>query len=30
MPYMSPERLTSEPAARADDLYAVGVVGYEH
>ena len=29
MPYMSPERLTSEPAARADDLYAVGVVGYE-
>jgi len=29
MPYMSPERLASKPASAADDLYAVGVVGYE-
>jgi serine/threonine-protein kinase len=29
MPYMSPERLASEPARAADDLYAVGAVGYE-
>jgi serine/threonine-protein kinase len=29
MPYLSPERLTSEPATVLDDLYAVGVVGYE-
>jgi serine/threonine-protein kinase len=29
MPYMSPERLASEPAEAADDLYAVGAVGYE-
>lgn len=29
MPYMSPERLTSERATPVDDLYAVGVVGYE-
>ena len=29
MPYMSPERLTSAPATPADDLYAIGVVGYE-
>ena len=29
MPYMSPERLTAAPATPADDLYAIGVVGYE-
>ncbi|OBH30777.1 protein kinase [Mycobacterium sp. E342] len=29
MAYLSPERLTSKPATVADDLYAVGVVGYE-
>lgn len=29
MAYLSPERLTSKPAAVTDDLYAVGVVGYE-
>lgn len=29
MPYLSPERLTARPATVADDLYAVGVVGYE-
>jgi serine/threonine-protein kinase len=29
MPYLSPERLASKPASAADDLYAVGVVGYE-
>jgi len=29
MPYLSPERLASKPARAADDLYAVGVVGYE-
>lgn len=29
MAYMSPERLTGKPATVADDLYAVGVVGYE-
>ncbi|WP_099024954.1 serine/threonine-protein kinase [Mycolicibacterium palauense] len=29
MAYMSPERLTGRPATVADDLYAVGVVGYE-
>ncbi|MDQ6785165.1 MAG: serine/threonine protein kinase [Actinomycetota bacterium] len=27
--YLSPERLTGNPATAADDLYAVGVVGYE-
>ena len=27
--YMSPERLAGAPACVADDLYAVGVVGYE-
>jgi eukaryotic-like serine/threonine-protein kinase len=29
MAYMSPERLAGRPATVADDLYAVGVVGYE-
>jgi serine/threonine protein kinase len=29
MAYLSPNRLTSQPATAADDLYAVGVVGYE-
>lgn len=29
MAYMSPERLAGRPATAADDLYAVGVVGYE-
>ena len=29
MPYMSPERLAAKPARPADDLYAVGAVGYE-
>jgi serine/threonine-protein kinase len=29
MAYLSPERLASKPATVADDLYAVGVVGYE-
>ena len=29
MAYLSPHRLTSRPATAADDLYAVGVVGYE-
>ncbi len=29
MAYLSPERLTSKPATVLDDLYAVGVVGYE-
>ena len=29
MAYMSPERLAGQPATVADDLYAVGVVGYE-
>lgn len=29
MAYLSPERLVSKPATVADDLYAVGVVGYE-
>ena len=29
MPYLSPERLAAKPASAADDLYAVGVVGYE-
>ncbi|KUI31962.1 protein kinase [Mycobacterium sp. IS-1742] len=29
MAYMSPERVTGAPASVADDLYAVGVVGYE-
>ncbi|WP_099022001.1 serine/threonine-protein kinase [Mycolicibacterium palauense] len=29
MCYMSPERLSGAPASAADDLYAVGVVGYE-
>jgi serine/threonine protein kinase len=27
--YLSPERLTGNPATPADDLYAVGAVGYE-
>jgi serine/threonine protein kinase len=27
--YMSPERVTGSPASAADDLYAVGVMGYE-
>lgn len=27
--YMSPERVTGSPASVADDLYAVGVMGYE-
>jgi serine/threonine protein kinase len=27
--YLSPERLCNQPATVADDLYAVGVVGYE-
>ncbi|BBY49530.1 protein kinase [Mycolicibacterium arabiense] len=27
--YLSPERIASKPASIADDLYAVGVVGYE-
>jgi serine/threonine-protein kinase len=27
--YMSPERLAGSPASIADDIYAVGVVGYE-
>jgi serine/threonine protein kinase len=29
MPYMSPDRLIAKPATVADDIYAVGVVGYE-
>jgi len=29
MAYLSPDRLTSKPATVGDDLYAVGVVGYE-
>lgn len=29
MAYLSPERLAGRPATVADDLYAVGVVGYE-
>ncbi len=29
MAYLSPNRLTAKPATAADDLYAVGVVGYE-
>lgn len=29
MAYVSPERLTGAPAAVADDIYAVGIVGYE-
>jgi len=29
MAYLSPDRLSSKPATVADDLYAVGVVGYE-
>ncbi|WNG92517.1 serine/threonine-protein kinase [Mycobacterium sp. ITM-2016-00318] len=29
MAYMSPERIAGAPASVADDLYAVGVVGYE-
>jgi serine/threonine-protein kinase len=29
MAYLSPHRLTARPATVADDLYAVGVVGYE-
>jgi serine/threonine protein kinase len=29
MAYLSPDRLASKPATVADDLYAVGVVGYE-
>jgi serine/threonine protein kinase len=27
--YLSPQRLTGRPASASDDLYAVGVVGYE-
>lgn len=29
MAYLSPDRLAGKPATPADDLYAVGVVGYE-
>ena len=29
MAYMSPERIAGAPASVADDLYAVGVIGYE-
>ncbi len=29
MAYMSPQRLAGKPATVADDIYAVGVVGYE-
>ena len=29
MAYLSPDRLAAKPATVADDLYAVGVVGYE-
>ena len=29
MAYMSPERIAGAPASAADDLYAVGLVGYE-
>ncbi|MFV9635052.1 serine/threonine-protein kinase [Mycobacterium neumannii] len=29
MAYMSPERVAGAPASVADDLYAVGVIGYE-
>ncbi|MBU8824372.1 serine/threonine-protein kinase [Mycolicibacterium goodii] len=29
MAYLSPQRVTGQPAGVADDLYAVGVVGYE-
>ncbi|WP_081290537.1 serine/threonine-protein kinase [Mycobacterium asiaticum] len=29
MAYLSPARLTAKPATPADDLYALGVVGYE-
>ncbi|OBA82503.1 protein kinase [Mycobacterium sp. 1164966.3] len=29
MAYLSPDRLSSKPATVADDLYSVGVVGYE-
>lgn len=29
MAYLSPDRLTDKPATPADDLYAVGVLGYE-
>ncbi|ULE35566.1 serine/threonine-protein kinase [Mycobacterium sp. IDR2000157661] len=29
MAYMSPERISGAPASVADDLYAVGVIGYE-
>lgn len=29
MAYMSPERVAGAPASAADDLYAVGVMGYE-
>lgn len=29
MAYLSPERLAGKPATTADDLYALGVVGYE-
>lgn len=29
MAYMSPERITGAPASVSDDLYAVGVMGYE-
>ncbi|WP_068275699.1 serine/threonine-protein kinase [Aldersonia kunmingensis] len=29
LPYLSPDRLAGEPATVSDDLYALGVVGYE-
>lgn len=29
MSYLSPQRLTGQPASPSDDLYAVGVLGYE-
>ncbi|MGV0815379.1 serine/threonine-protein kinase [Mycolicibacterium boenickei] len=27
--YLSPQRITGQPASRSDDLYALGVLGYE-
>ena len=29
MAYLTPDRLAGKPAAISDDLYAIGVVGYE-